>query len=111
MTPYSFAHNTQTLSTPQPQKSNHQNSFLGWWVTEKELEALFAPHGALASVRLLISKKSRRSREQAFVEFAELPAAAAAIAALDGLDAPALVKQPGCGGLVVRFADRRKDEE
>ncbi|GBF96669.1 hypothetical protein Rsub_09302 [Raphidocelis subcapitata] len=85
--------------------------FLGWWVTEKELEACFAPHGKLVSVRLLISKKSRRSREQAFVEFDAIDAARAAIAAMDGLDSPALVKQPGCGGLVVRFADRKKEED
>jgi len=26
--------------------------FLGWWVTEKELEACFAPHGKLVSVRV-----------------------------------------------------------
>ena len=45
------------------------------------------------------------------MEFASVPAAAAAIAALDGSDAPALVKQPGCGGLVVRFADRRRDDD
>lgn len=61
--------------------------------------------------QLLISKKSRRSREQAFVEFSDIPSAQAAIDAMDGLDAPALVKQPGCGGLVVRFADRKKEEE
>jgi RNA recognition motif-containing protein len=143
--------------------------FLGWWVTEKELEACFAPHGALVSVRvsgvgllalggrvgfwlaafmpasssdrlcfcshcsstrpfsppfshharnrnlrrpqLLISKKSRRSREQAFVEFASIASAQAAILAMDGVDAATLVKQPGCGGLVVRFADRKKEEE
>jgi hypothetical protein len=61
--------------------------------------------------QLLISKKSRRSREQAFVEFASVAAASAAISALDGADLPGLVKQPGCGGLVVRFADSKKDCE
>ena len=45
------------------------------------------------------------------MEFATVGAAAAAIAALDGADAPALVKQSGCGGLVVRFADRKKEDE
>ncbi|KAI8474762.1 MAG: hypothetical protein J3K34DRAFT_517852 [Monoraphidium minutum] len=85
--------------------------FLGWWVGEKELEACFSPHGKLVSVRLLISKKSRRSREQAFVEFTDIAAAQAAIDAMDGADGPALVKQPGCGGLVVRFADRKKEDE
>lgn len=61
--------------------------------------------------QLLISKKSRRSREQAFVEFESVESATAAIASLDGADPPALVKQAGCGGLVVRFADSKKDEE
>jgi hypothetical protein len=41
----------------------------------------------------------------------DIPSAAAAIESMDGLDAPALVKQPGCGGLVVRFADRKKEDE
>ncbi|GBF90952.1 hypothetical protein Rsub_03807 [Raphidocelis subcapitata] len=85
--------------------------FLGWWVGAEDLEAAFSPHGRLASVRLLVSKKSRRSREQAFVEFESVGAAAAAIAALDGADAATLVKQPGCGGLVVRFADQRKEDD
>lgn len=58
-----------------------------------------------------MSKKSRRSREQGFIEFESVAGAAAAISAMDASDAPALVKQPGCGGLVVRFADRKKDEE
>ena len=103
--------------------------------------------------QLLISKKSRRSREQAFVEFGTVDAAQvsmhtsnpcailpacmaphrpggpafkplshtphttnrgapqAAIASLDGSDPAPLVKQPGCGGLVVRFADHKKAGE
>jgi RNA recognition motif. (a.k.a. RRM, RBD, or RNP domain) len=59
-------------------------------------------------MQLLISKKSRRSREQAFVEYADVAMAQRAITWLDGIDYPALVKQLGCGGLVVRFADRKK---
>lgn len=82
--------------------------FLGWWVTEKDLVEYFSPYGELVSVRLLISKKSRRSREQAFVEYAEVEQAQKAITWLDTIDYPALVKQLGCGGLVVRFADRKK---
>jgi hypothetical protein len=70
-----------------------------------------APPTRPAHPQLLISKKSRRSREQAFVEFESVPAAHAAIAALDRADVPALVKQQGCGGLVVRFADSKKDAE
>jgi len=61
--------------------------------------------------QLLISKKSRRSREQAFVEFDTVDAAQSAINAMDGIDTPTLVKQPACGGLVVRFADRKKEDE
>jgi hypothetical protein len=82
--------------------------FLGWWVSEKDLVEYFSPYGELVSVRLLISKKSRRSREQAFVEYAEVEQAQKAITWLDSIDNPALVKQLGCGGLVVRFADRKK---
>lgn len=82
--------------------------FLGWWVTEKDLHDYFSPYGQLASVRLLISKKSRRSREQAFVEYSTVDQAQRAITWLDSIDYPALVKQLGCGGLVVRFADRKK---
>ena len=82
--------------------------FLGWWVSEKDLVEYFSPYGELVSVRLLISKKSRRSREQAFVEYAEVEQAQKAITWLDSIDYPALVKQLGCGGLVVRFADRKK---
>jgi hypothetical protein len=82
--------------------------FLGWWVSEKDLIEYFSPYGELVSVRLLISKKSRRSREQAFVEYAEVEQAQRAITWLDTIDYPALVKQLGCGGLVVRFADRKK---
>jgi hypothetical protein len=82
--------------------------FLGWWVTEKDLIEYFSPYGELVSVRLLISKKSRRSREQAFVEYAEVDQAQKAITWLDSIDNPSLVKQLGCGGLVVRFADRKK---
>jgi hypothetical protein len=82
--------------------------FLGWWVTEKDLIEYFSPYGELVSVRLLISKKSRRSREQAFVEYAEVDQAQRAITWLDSIDNTSLVKQLGCGGLVVRFADRKK---
>jgi hypothetical protein len=59
-------------------------------------------------LQLLISKKSRRSREQAFVEYAAVEQAQRAITWLDSIDNTALVKQLGCGGLVVRFADRKK---
>ncbi len=62
-------------------------------------------------LQLLISKKSRRSREQAFVEFATVEQAQHAITWLDTVDLPALVKQPGCGGLVVRFADRKRPND
>lgn len=33
--------------------------FLGWWVSEKELEACFAPHGKLVSVRVSGRGKGR----------------------------------------------------
>ncbi|WIA21268.1 hypothetical protein OEZ85_000502 [Tetradesmus obliquus] len=82
--------------------------FLGWWVTEKDLHDFFSPYGELVSVRLLISKKSRRSREQAFVEYGSVEQAQRAITWLDSIDNASLVKQLGCGGLVVRFADRKK---
>lgn len=45
------------------------------------------------------------------MEYSSVDQAAKAIQWLDCFDLPALVKQPGCGGLVVRFADRKKPFE
>jgi len=42
------------------------------------------------------------------VEYASVDQARLAMQTLDGSDLPKLVKQRGCGGLVVRFADRKK---
>jgi hypothetical protein len=52
-------------------------------------------------LQLLISKKSRRSREQAFVDYATVEQAQLAINSMDHAELPGLVKQPKCGGLVV----------
>lgn len=83
--------------------------FLGWWVTEKDLEDYFGPYGELKSIKVLITKKTGRSREQAFVEYTTTEAATQAMRWLDGIDYPALVKQLGCGGLVVKYADQKSN--
>jgi hypothetical protein len=74
----------------------------------RSLPLLSFPPFAVLLLQLLISKKSRRSREQAFVEYASVEQAQRAITWLDSIDNASLVKQLGCGGLVVRFADRKK---
>jgi cold-inducible RNA-binding protein len=52
-------------------------------VTEESLRALFAPHGAVESVNLVMDRDTGRSRGFAFVEMAE-GGADKAIAALNG---------------------------
>lgn len=44
------------------------------------------------------------------MEYSSVDQAQKAITWLDSIDCPALVKQLGCGGLVVRFADRKRVE-
>jgi len=52
-------------------------------MTEDELEALFAEHGAVTSANIITDKYSGRSRGFGFVEMEDDAAAAAAIEALN----------------------------
>lgn len=52
--------------------------------TEEELRAVFAPHGDVASVKVITDRDTGRSRGFAFVEMDDASAADDAIRALDG---------------------------
>jgi RNA recognition motif-containing protein len=53
---------------------------------ETRLSELFAPHGTIASVRIITDKMTGRSRGFGFVEMSTDEEAAAAIAALNGTE-------------------------
>ena len=65
---------------------------LSYDTSEASLRALFAPHGAVVSVNLIIDRDSGRSKGFAFVEMGTPEEAQKAVAALDGtqLDGRAL---------------------
>jgi RNA recognition motif-containing protein len=52
--------------------------------TDSEVEALFAPHGTVASVALITDRETGRPRGFGFVEMQDDAAADKAIASLDG---------------------------
>ncbi len=52
--------------------------------TEDSLRELFAPYGEVTSVRIILSRETRRSRGFGFVEMPDEAEARAAIAELDG---------------------------
>src|SRR5262245_14721909 len=54
--------------------------------TESDLRALFQPHGAVASVNVIMDRETGRARGFAFVEMEDAGDAANAIRALDGSD-------------------------
>ena len=54
--------------------------------TEVDLKAVFARHGTVESVNIIMDRETGRPRGFAFVEMAEASAAADAIRALDGSD-------------------------
>jgi RNA recognition motif-containing protein len=54
--------------------------------TEADLKDLFARHGAVASVNVIMDRETGRPRGFAFVEMEEASAASDAIRALDGSD-------------------------
>ncbi|MCH2478794.1 MAG: RNA-binding protein [Gammaproteobacteria bacterium] len=56
---------------------------IAWSMTEDELEALFAEHGAVTSANIITDKYSGRSRGFGFVEMEDDAAAEAAIEALN----------------------------
>ncbi len=59
---------------------------LGFDVTENDLQDLFAQHGAVTEVNLMLDRSTGRSRGFAFVTMATDEAAQAAIQALNGRD-------------------------
>ena len=54
--------------------------------TEDGLRDLFAPHGEVASVRMITDRETGRYRGFSFVEMATEEQASAAISALDGVE-------------------------
>ena len=69
---------------------------LSYNVTENDLEALFAQHGPVSEVNLMLDRMSGRPRGFAFVTMATEDAASAAATALNGkdLDGRALTVNP-----------------
>lgn len=59
---------------------------LSYSVTDRDLEAMFTAHGAVASVSLITDRDSGRSKGFGFVEMGNAREADAAIAALHGKD-------------------------
>jgi RNA recognition motif-containing protein len=59
---------------------------LPYAVTEEQMKELFAPHGAVESVRVITDKFTGQSRGFGFVEMATEQEAKAAIAALNGTE-------------------------
>jgi RNA recognition motif-containing protein len=69
--------------------------------TEADLEALFAQHGTVSSVRVITDRETGRSRGFAFVEMGDPNAADEAIRALNGRD---------MGGRPLRVNEARERE-
>jgi RNA recognition motif-containing protein len=59
---------------------------LGYDVTDSDLEKLFADHGSVGSVNLIMDRTTGQSKGFGFVEMNSDAEAGAAIAALDGKD-------------------------
>jgi len=59
---------------------------LSYSTTEASLQALFEPHGTVASVKVIKDKETGQSRGFAFVEMPDAVQAKAAMTALDGKD-------------------------
>ncbi|MGZ8219980.1 RNA recognition motif domain-containing protein [Methylomagnum sp.] len=59
---------------------------LSYTVGDRELEALFATHGAVASANVIIDRETGRSKGFGFVEMSTPQQAQAAISALHGKD-------------------------
>lgn len=81
----------QTGSQANPKKLFIGN--LPWSATQQQLEELFAPHGEIVDVKLIIDRVSGRSKGIAFVEYTTEDAAQKAIEAMNGyeLDGRALI--------------------
>ena len=59
---------------------------LGYGVTDKDVEQLFAAHGTVESVQIIMDRDTGRSKGFGFVEMKNDQEAQAAIAALNGQD-------------------------
>lgn len=59
-------------------------SNLDYKITQQDLERIFAPYGAVASVQLIVDRASGRSKGFGFVEMGSASEAQAAIAGLNG---------------------------
>ncbi len=59
---------------------------LGYGVTDSDLEKMFAPHGTVESVQVIMDRDTGRSKGFGFVEMKTDQEAQAAIAALNGQD-------------------------
>ena len=57
---------------------------LGYSVTDADLEAMFAPHGTVQSVQVIMDRDTGRSKGFGFVEMKTDQEAQAAIAAMNG---------------------------
>lgn len=59
---------------------------LAYEITDKDLEASFAPYGQVTAARIVIDRETNRARGFGFVEMANAAEAQAAIKALNGKD-------------------------
>jgi cold-inducible RNA-binding protein len=75
---------TQSLSKTRKMQNKLFVGNLGFDVTENDLQDLFAQHGSVVEVNLMLDRSTGRSRGFAFVTMATDEAAQAAIAALNG---------------------------
>ena len=75
---------------------------LAYETTEKELEELFAPHGAVVSVAIIMDRDSGRSKGFGFVEMSSAEEAQKAISDLNG-------KELGGRKLMVNQARPKED--
>lgn len=57
---------------------------LPWRITDEQLEALFAAHGAVSEAKIVTDRETNRSRGFGFVTMADDSAARAAIEAVNG---------------------------
>lgn len=75
---------------------------LPYSITDGELQEMFAPHGSVASVRVVTDRDTGRAKGFAFVEMNDATEAQAAIEALNGV-------QQGGRTLVVNEARPREE--
>ena len=59
---------------------------LGFYVSDADLEQLFAPHGTVGSANVITDRSTGKSKGFGFVEMGSSQEAQSAMAALDGMD-------------------------